>query len=229
MFARALIVVLIALNLGVAAWWWLRPAPVPPVAPVSDQGGVALRLLPAQATPVETVPVADATTTAADTGVAETAAANAQTCLRIGPFNGRAAAEAARTQLDVVLRDPQLREEPGQASRHRVLLPPVADRAQAQAIAARITEAGFDDLFVLSQGTEANGIALGTYGSRDTAERRAAALRAAGFPVQVHAQGTPGASRWWLLGASDDPAAVRAAFPAAQEHDCAAMPIGALR
>ena len=46
MFARALIVVLVALNLGVAAWWLSRPEPPLAPLPVSDKGGAELQLLP---------------------------------------------------------------------------------------------------------------------------------------------------------------------------------------
>ena len=251
MFARALIVVLVALNLGVAAWWWLRSAPEPRAIPHSDQGGVALQLMAPQVTAVAPVPEAvaeaeagaDSLDTAAtatapqasgnqapDAAATAAAVASARaTCLQIGPFGDRAAAEAARSDLGAVLHDARLHEEPGQVARYRVLLPPAADRAQAQATAARIRAAGFDDLFVLAQGEEANGIALGAYGNSDGAERRAAALRAAGFPVQVQPQGPASASKWWLLGASDHPDTVRAAFPAARARACAALPDAALR
>ena len=240
MSIRALIVVLVALNLGVAAWWLSRPAASPPPVPVSDRGGVPLQVL---STPAVTAtlaadtdaPTALAASPDAGEGVGEGAAPApaaeiaARTCFRIGPFATRAAAEAARGRVDAVMPEPQLREEPGRASRYRVLLPPAEDRAQAQATAQRIAAAGFDDLFVLSQGAEANAIALGTYGSRETAQRRAAALQAAGFPAQVQAQGAAAASQWWWLGASDDAQAVRAAHPAAQALDCTALAAPALR
>ncbi|KAF1694616.1 SPOR domain-containing protein [Pseudoxanthomonas koreensis] len=114
-----------------------------------------------------------------------------------------------------------IQEEAVGATGYRVLLPPHPDREQAQATADRIAAAGFQDFLVLRQGAEANAIALGSYRSRDTAERRATALRAAGFPAEVRAQGGSGTSRWWLDGATTDAAAVRSAFPAAQDRDCA--------
>ncbi|MCC8689224.1 SPOR domain-containing protein, partial [Xanthomonas campestris] len=40
MYVRALIVVLIILNAGVALWWALQPAAAPPAAP-SQPAGVA--------------------------------------------------------------------------------------------------------------------------------------------------------------------------------------------
>ena len=242
MSIRALIVVLVALNLGVAAWWLSRPAASPPPVPVSDRGGVPLQVLSTPAVTATLAADTDAPTALAASpdagegvgegeGAAPAPAAEiaARTCFRIGPFATRAAAEAARGRVDAVMPEPQLREEPGRASRYRVLLPPAEDRAQAQATAQRIAAAGFDDLFVLSQGAEANAIALGTYGSRETAQRRAAALQAAGFPAQVQAQGAAAASQWWWLGASDDAQAVRAAHPAAQALDCTALAAPALR
>ena len=236
MSIRALIVVLVALNLGVAAWWLSRPAASPPPVPVSDRGGVPLQVLTTPAVTATLAADTDAPTARAgspDAGEgappATVADATSRTCFRIGPFATRAAAEAARGRVDAVMPEPQLREEPGRASRYRVLLPPAEDRAQAQATAARIAAAGFDDLMVLARGEEANAIALGTYGSADTAHRRAAALQAAGFPAQVHAQGAAAASQWWWQGASEDAQAVRAAHPAAQEFDCSALAAPALR
>ena len=214
MLARALIVVLVALNLGVAAWWWLQPVPPPPPPLVSDKGGAELRLLPM---PAGIAPNAPANAVAS---VPPAADATPGTCLRVGPFNERGAAEVAQAGLGVLLRDAAIHEEPGEATGYRVVLPPAADRAQAQAIADRVAAAGFEDFLVLNQGAEANGIALGAYRSRETAQRRADALRAAGFAAELRAQGASGAPRWWLDGTSTDPAAVRTTFPAAQERNC---------
>jgi len=216
MFARALTVVLVVLNLGVAVWWLSRPAPSPAPPPVSDRGGAELKLLPMPATPTAATPAPVAP-------VVADAASAAVACLRLGPFPDRGAAQVAQAGLRALLQDAAIVEEPGEAAGYRVLLPPVADRAQAQAIAGRIAAAGFRDFFVLTQGAEANGIALGAYRGRESAERRVAALRAAGFPAELRAQGAAGASRWWLDGASADPAGVRATFPAAQDRECAPL------
>ncbi|GAB3509343.1 SPOR domain-containing protein [Pseudoxanthomonas daejeonensis] len=218
MLARALIVVLVALNLGVAAWWLLQPAPPAPPPLVSDKGGAELRLLPAPADMAQDVP-ANAVAAAEPVAVA-----SPENCLRVGPFNDRGAAEVAQAGLGVLLRDSAIHEEPGDAAGYRVVLPPAPDRAQAQAMAERVAAAGFEDFFVLNQGAEANGIALGAYRGRETAQRRADALRAAGFPAELRAQGASGASRWWLDGSSPDVVAVRTTFPAAQERDCAPQP-----
>lgn len=216
MLARALIVVLAALNLGVAAWWLLRSTPPAPPPPVSTLGGVELELLP---TPAEET----ASAAAADRPAAPADAAISPTCLRLGPFADRGAAQVAQAGLGALLRDGSFHEDAGEAAGYRVLLPPAADRAQAQAMAKRIVAAGFEDLVILNQGANANAIALGAFRNRDSAERHAAALRGAGFPVEVRAQGAAGATRWWLDGSSADPAAVRVAFPSAQDRECVAL------
>jgi len=48
MLVRALIVVLLTMNLGVALWWLFKPAPAAYQVPVSDAGGVELQVLPAE-------------------------------------------------------------------------------------------------------------------------------------------------------------------------------------
>lgn len=95
MSIRALIVVLVALNLGVAAWWLSRPAASPPPVPVSDRGGVPLQVLSTPAVTATLAADTDAPTALAASpdsgeGVGEGAApapaaeVAARTCFRIG-------------------------------------------------------------------------------------------------------------------------------------------------
>lgn len=209
MFARALIVLLVILNLGVAAWWLLRPAPPAPVAPVQDASVPRLRLvseapLPARgasASPAVAVPeptsqtVADEMSAAA-TPVADTAAPEA--CFTAGPFADAATSAAARTALQT--RGASANERVDTATRGgtwSVSMPPQADRAAAQALGGRIAAAGFTDYYVVSGGAQANAIALGRFGNEAAAQRHRAALEAAGFAAQV--QPPPNARpRHWL-------------------------------
>ncbi len=216
MLIRALIVLLIALNLGAAAWWISRPAPQPRVLPEQPAGVARLQLLgesgvaaakaappvavpaPAAAsTPAGTAPIEATSTEAAPVPLAATAAA-AQ-CFSIGPFDSDAAATAATARIAGQAARVRPREVPGrQASGYNVLLPPLPDREAAQALAQRIGAAGFDDYLVINGGAQANGIALGRYGSREGAERRQSTLKAAGFEAQVQAVGDEGPRQWWL-------------------------------
>lgn len=158
---------------------------------------------------------------------ADAPSATPQRCFAFGPFNDRAAAEAARAALQPQAARLRLRSEPAPARRRYwdVRLPPQADRAAAQALAQRLEAAGFHDYYVIGQGEGANGIALGRFGSEQPARRHQAALQAAGFAAQI--EGPPSAERFWLdvaVGAAFDPEAARraAAAPRAQPAECAA-------
>lgn len=266
MLTRALIVVLVILNGGVALWWMLRGEPA--VAPSAAPSGVAqLQLLPgdavvpaaapvapavatpalADATPAAAAP-APATAPAAPTPVpVPTPAAPAVTapapvavtpppaaavpaqCLSLGPFADRASAQAAQAKAGAGLRGARLREvTDAGATRYRVLLPPAASREEAQATVKRIVAAGLSDYYIIGQGEEANAIALGQYRNREGAERRMAALSAAGFDARLVPSGGDGSAQWWVdatLATPADAATVRQRSGAAQQRslDCARL------
>ena len=115
----------------------------------------------------------------------------------------------------------------GQASGWRVFTSPLPSRAEAQALADRMTAAGFEDLLVMTEGNEANAIALGRYRSEDTAKRRQAALQAGGFTVQVARLGDVAAQGWIdvAAGPAFDSARVAQDIAAAQVQrlDCTAL------
>ncbi|MEL1262825.1 SPOR domain-containing protein [Pseudoxanthomonas putridarboris] len=196
MLIRALIVLLIVLNLGVAAWWLTRPEPQPLPPPEIPVGVARLQLVDESQAP-----------TPADTAPASAVVATAEPsrCFSLGSFTSEAGARQAQDSLQGQLLRAQLREVPGVgASGYQVVLPPAADREAAQATAARIGAAGFDDYLLINQGEQANGIALGRYRSREAAERRQSQLQAAGFPAQLQPVGRAGPSQWWLdAGAAD--------------------------
>jgi len=105
-----------------------------------------------------------------------------------------------------------------------VWLPPMADRASAQAVAERIVAAGFKDYYIVVDGDEANSIALGRYGNAEAAQRRQADLQAAGFPAQAESLG--GGARWIQVAAGPafDVARLQPAIAAQQRPlDCATL------
>jgi len=276
MLTRALIVVLVILNLGVALWWLLRGEPVsaPPASPV---GVAQLEVLPATqappaaATPLNPAPALQdvtpaaapaappqATTAAPATAVADAPAPTAVTsapapvaavpapaaapaavtvtptptpahCVSLGPFADRAAAQAAQSRAGGALRGARLREvADAGATRYRVLLPPAASREEAQATVKRIVAAGVSDYYIIAQGEETNAIALGQYRNREGADRRLAALSAAGFKATMVASGGDGSAQWWLdatLADGTDAAVARQRSGAAQQRslECARL------
>lgn len=231
MLIRFLIVALAILNLGVALWW-MTPRAAPAMAPEALEAGVAtLELVPVEA--VETsaavvpesppataaTPVAvqvdalvdagkpvDATAPAAAQPVAEPPP-RPQRCSSFGPFESREQAQAAATTLGADLVRSQPREVPQRAATgYRVLIPPAASREEAQATVKRIVDAGINDYFIIAQGDDANAVALGQYRNREGAERRLAALAAAGFTARIVGNGAEPADSWWLDAAYADTA-----------------------
>ncbi|MDI9238661.1 SPOR domain-containing protein [Lysobacter sp. LF1] len=230
MLVRALVVLLLVINVGVAAWWTLRaPAPLP--AAVEPPLGVArLQLVsearkPAPAPAPISAPAAPSAPAPAAPVVATPATAPAVPslsephdasvrCYSVGPFNDEAAAQHARELLMAVSTRVVPREQrAGTARGWRVYVPAAATPEAAKATADRISAAGFNDLMIVRQGSEANSIALGRYRNEDTAQRRAQSLVAAGFPARAEALGDGRLSLWLDLVAKPefDPARVEAA------------------
>lgn len=155
MLVRSLIVLLVVLNLGVAAWWLLHATPAE--APLLQSAGVPRLQLREEVAP-RRAPAAARQPAAAAVPPATAAAAPATTTACIGEDAG--------------------------AAGWRVYLPPQESAAGAQAAAKRIADAGFSDYLVVREGSEANSVALGRYGTREAAQRRSAALQAAGFATR---------------------------------------------
>lgn len=274
MLTRALIVVLVILNLGVALWWLLRGEPVsepaaspvgvaqlevlpstqaPPAAATPTDNASALQDVTPAASPVAEPPVTpEVPPTAVAATPAPTPAAAAPTvapgpaaapavappapvappaapaqCVSLGPFADRATAQAAQSRAGSALRTARLREvADAGATRYRVLLPPAASREEAQATVKRIVAAGVSDYYIIAQGEETHAIALGQYRNREGADRRLAALSAAGFKAKMVASGGDGSAQWWLdatLAAGTEAAAARQRSGAAQQRslECA--------
>src|SRR4249919_1193807 len=231
MLIRALIVLLVILNVGVAAWWILSPEPTLPAPtsmPTASPGlqlvserttaGSADRIAPLPANPAPTA--APAIESAA---VADSVAATR--CMTVGPFADASALATARGALQPRVSRLVVRQAPSGRKGWRVWLPPLPDHASALAMAARIDAAGFKDYYVLPSGDDANGIALGRFGSEDAARRQQAVLQAAGFPAQAQPLGV--ATQWLdvVAAADSDVDALRRDSGASQLHalDCAKL------
>lgn len=219
MLIRALIVLLAILNLGIAAWWLTRTDAVEPSPPPEPAGAPRLQLL--DEAPQGHVAAAATESVAMDSSATGNASAKPiaapSLCYALGPFDDAAVASAAAVRIGA--QAVRTREEPAAASAYTVFLPPAADRAAAQAVAQRIGAAGFDDFLIIANGELANGIALGRYRNRETALRRQAALREAGFAAQLQPVGPTGASKWW----ADVSVAADAAVGQARRIDCATL------
>lgn len=228
MIARALLVWLLVMNLGVLAWWATHRADAPVDPPRPSQ---AIPQLEAVADGSIEVAVGAAVASSAATPAPPASAAlapaaedPAPVCASFGPFDDETAAAVARSRL-AASEQVRVRRVGGASARgYNVFLPPLPDRVAAQAMAARLRAAGFDDLVVIGQGADANGIALGRFGSEANAQKHQAALQAQGFAAQIApAGGEP--ARYWLdvrAAAGFDAAAMRSRIGAreVQARDC---------
>lgn len=228
MTMRALLVLLVVLNLGVAAWWLFHDDAAAPTQadPPSGIARLALASEHPELRPPPTPVAAPAATPPAE-APAPTTPPPADTCLRLGPFADDDAAGKAQDALRAGAKRIAVREQQAQAGRDRgwrVYLPPAADRAAADATAERLRAAGFKDLLVVGNGAEANGIALGRFSTEDRARQHAEALRAAGFEAKAEALGETKATYWLELAVAGDAdtAALRRRAGAAQSRpiDC---------
>lgn len=224
MFARALFVLLLVLNVGVATWWVMRAPPSAP-APITPPLGVArLQLAGETADAMAAIPADAVNSPVPAVAVAVTTAVTQ--CFSFGPFTNAQSAVAAQARLQPLTQRIVVREQRrGSARDWRVVLPPLPSAEQAAAAAQRIAAAGFSDYFVVREGGEANSIALGRYGNEATARRRADALVAAGFAARAEALG--GTITWLDVSAAPGfgPSAAQrlAAAPERRPLDCAGL------
>ncbi len=235
MTLRASIVLLAVLNLGVAAWWLLRPDALPAEVAEAPSGIARLQLLSERPGPraapatVEAATIAKPADTAPPAAAAPASpAAAVERCYSFGPFADAATLATAQAALRpgaLRLRTRETREGGGRG--WRVYLPAAADRTAANANADKLKAAGFTDLLVVGDGSEANSVALGRFSSEPRAQQHAQALRAAGFEAKAEALGEVRTASWIELAAAEgfDAASARRTSGAAQSRtvDCSGV------
>lgn len=248
---RALIVLLVILNLGVALWWVTRTEPPPPSDPALPAGVELLRLPgeDAPATPAAPPVAAEAATgDAADAaagdgaGAAGVAASSAppaaappdppavapERCLRLGPFDDAAAAGAAADAVRAAVLRQAVRTLPEATRGWDVRMAALPNRTAAEAMAGRLGAAGFHDHYLLSPDEDGRvDIALGRFSTEEGAQRHRRALQEAGFDAVAQPVGDAGVRHWLHVAvaqAADADALRRMAGAArASRVDCATL------
>ena len=236
MIQRALIVFLVVLNLGIAAWWALRESPKPDdriELPADVPRLQLLREVPPRPRSVAAPATAAVPATTTERATIASSVATASTpadarCVSFGPFDNPALLRRANDVLQPQVVRTRSRNEVSGVRGWRVLVPPLASREAAQALADRMTAAGLDDLLVMPTGVDANGVALGRFGSEDSARRRDSQVRAAGFSgAKVEPIGNVKTLGWIDVAAAptfDTAAAARdIAAPRTVPLDCATL------
>jgi SPOR domain len=230
MLQRLLFVLLIALNIAVAAWLWLgedgahnpiasdRDVPrlhllaeVPVAAhsvvlPPSATTVVAPASAPvvAQTTPAPAAPAAVVEVPPAPP-VAATSTKRSYRCLALGPFPTQADVRSARTALAPKVARLRTRQEQSALSHGwRVYLPALPTREQALALARKLDAKDVKDYFVVSSGDQPNTISLGLFHDPANARKRRDDVAALGFPARM-SELTDSVPNYWLdLVVADD-------------------------
>jgi hypothetical protein len=209
MMSRGLVVLLVCLNLGVAAWWWQHRAPQVPVPPVAEAGVGSLVLLGE----AEPVPSGDQ----AELGAVPAVMPDAPRCLSLGPFGTPAELRAAMNVLTPYVGRIQYREVASTQLRgYRVYLAASPSREAALATVRQLAARGITDYYVVTAGAEQNTVSLGQYRSLANAERRRDEVARQGFqPVlEPRTEQTP---QWWIDLAAEPDLDWRALLPEAKD------------
>ncbi|MBN8728312.1 MAG: SPOR domain-containing protein [Xanthomonadales bacterium] len=190
MFLRALFLLLLALNIGSAAWLLFGRAGRAPAAPPSDPGVASLMLLSERDGSANDAELAAAPETAADLA--------SDRCRTLGPFPTQADMHAAMAALTPATKRIRQRESrTTQARGYWVYLPAMPNREQALATARNLSGKGVRDYYVVTAGEQQNTISLGLFRDPANAERRSAEITALGFTprTQVRTEEVPA---YWL-------------------------------
>ena len=182
MLLRVLFLLLLAANVGTAAWIYLSPPPPPPVPPPAADPGVRklalLSELERQGAETEAQELASAPTTPEEEA--------RDRCARLGPFVTQVDLRRAMNALTPQVKRIQYAEDRQRQSRgFLVYLPAPATREDALALARRLSTGGVRDYYVVTAGDQQNSISLGLFKARSNAEKRQADLRALGFETEI--------------------------------------------
>lgn len=200
MLARVLVLSLLLMNLGVAAWWWLRPAPVESRPPAAEPGVPPLALL----SEVENAGlVADAPERV---GTPDPVGGSpGQRCLRIGPFLTQADLRRAIGALTPAVDRIQFRESRVLTNRgFWVFLPAQETREAALATARELSARGLRDYYVVTAGDRENTISLGLFRDQPNALARQKEVQALGFAPELQERREETPNYWIELAAAQD-------------------------
>jgi hypothetical protein len=179
MLSRLLFLLLLAANLGVAAWLWLVPRDTRPALPSVEPGVAPLVLLAERdGTAADSAELADAPESEADAGN--------DRCVSIGPFPTQSDVRRALNLLAPEVKRIRFRESSTRQSRgFLVFLPAPATRDEALGVARQLSGRGVRDYYVVTAGDQQNTISLGLFRDRNNAERRRGEIAGLGFTPAI--------------------------------------------
>jgi len=186
LIARAIFLLLLALNLAMGAWWYVHLSAPPPPEPVSDTPTLVL-LHEREAQAMEEAATAATTAAAGDT-----------VCETIGPFATQSSLQRALDLIGAQALRAQFQEQSVENTRgYWVYLPAYESREAALKSARQLNAASVRDYYVVTAGDHENTVSLGLFRSRENASQRQAQIAALGFPARLEER-TEVTRQFWI-------------------------------
>jgi hypothetical protein len=190
MLPRVLVILLLAMNIGVAVWWSLHPDPQPLRHSPTEPAVAGLELLSELEARGSVAELAEA-----PQPIQPSAGA---VCQRIGPFLTQADLRRAVGALTPAVQRIQFRETRTLARRgYWVYMPPQASRDSALATARELAARGLRDYYVVTAGDRQNTISLGLFRELENARQRQSDVQSMGFAAEL-GERTEDVPQYWI-------------------------------
>jgi hypothetical protein len=191
MLPRALVLLLVVMNLGALAWWTLHadanPAPV-----ATTQPNVPALVLLSESEIARQPATSEELVTAPDS------TAITPRCETIGPFTTPADLRGAMNTLAPLVGRIQSRQATGtELNGYRVFVPALANREAALEAARQLAAKGKSDFYVVTSGDQENTISLGLFLDLSHATNRRDEIRALGFDARLEPR-LDDAQQYWI-------------------------------
>jgi hypothetical protein len=188
---RAILLLLVCMNLGVASWWLMHHEAPRKQLPANERGVATLKLL----SETETPPSAQAVD---ELNAAPDPLDAARFCLSLGPFQTPADLRHAMNLLMPLVSRIQFRELPATAIRgYRVFLPAAGSREQALKTARALAAQGITDYYVVTAGDQQDTVSLGVFRDLANAKQRHDQITALGYTAVMEPR-TEDVPQWWI-------------------------------
>jgi len=190
MLPRVLVILLLAMNIGVAVWWALKPDYEPRRFAPTEPAVAGLELLSEIETRGSVAELAEAPQPMAPSDDA--------VCQRIGPFLTQADLRRAIGALTPAVQRIQFRETRTLARRgYWVYMPAQASREAALATARELAARGLRDYYVVTAGDRQNTISLGLFRELANARQRQSDVQSMGFSAEL-GERTEDVPQYWI-------------------------------
>ncbi len=191
MIPRAIVLLLVAMNLGAFAWWTLhvgeRPVPV-----ATTESGVAPLVLLSESENAHQQGSPEELDAAPDPNSAT------PRCQSIGPLATPADLRRAMNTLTPLVGRIQYRQARGsELHGYRVFVPALESRDAALEAARKLAAKDIKDYYVVTSGAQENTISLGLFRDLANAETRRDAVRAVGFDAHLEPR-LDDAQQYWI-------------------------------